>query len=472
MDPKMTSTLSLAERVGQFASQYALSQVSAEGVLRAKLSILDSTGVALAATRYDFAHKTLTALSNMGDVGNAPVIGMPTRLSVRDSMLLNGALIHGVDFDDSHQYAAFHPTSSAYTCALGTVHHLGGTGEDVLAAYILGIEVMTRVGAAASGFFQPLGFHPTGYCGAFGCSVAAAWLMGANASQHAHAQGIVLSGACGSMEFLAEGAWTKRLHPGQAAVAGFQAAALALQGFVGPRMPYEGRFGLYRSLFGEERGKAVNYEVVAAELGEVWQVEDMACKPYPACHYTHSCADGIFALMKAGLKVQDIERITVKVAREEMPIVCEPIERKRRPQTGYEAKFSIPYTVALCLITGKHGLAQFEDESLLHRQDVLDVCDKVVCMVDEDAVFPRHFSSDITVELKNGDRLHRREEENRGCVDKPLSPEDIMEKYMENALLVMNERRAKNVMDMIMNLEKCGDVGELSRLLVGGTVQR
>src|SRR5207247_5188467 len=101
--PHLSPAATLSERVGQFASKFALSQVSKEGVLRAKLSILDSTGVALAATRHDFAHKTLTGLSNMGDRGTAPAIGMPTSLTVRDSMLMNGALIHGVDFDDSHQ---------------------------------------------------------------------------------------------------------------------------------------------------------------------------------------------------------------------------------------------------------------------------------------------------------------------------------------------------------------------------------
>lgn len=462
---------SLSERVGQFASGYELAQVSEEGVLRAKLSILDATGVALASTRYDFAHHTLTGLSGMGDRGDAPVIGMPTQLTVRDSMLMNGALIHGIDYDDSHNWGAFHPTASAYPCVLGTAYHLGTTGRELLAAYVLGIEVMVRVGAAAPGFFQPAGFHPTSYAGAFGCAVAAGWLMGLTPAQHAHAQGIVLSAVSGSMEFLAEGAWTKRLHPGQAAVAGFQAAALAKQGFIGPRMAYEGRFGLYRSLF-KEKASECNFEVVAAELGARWQVEDMAVKPYPACHYTHSCADAIFALVMAGLRAEDVEKVIVKVPAEEMPIVCEPIERKRRPQTGYDAKFSIPYSVALCLVTGKHGLDQFDDASLLHRKDMLDLCDRVFCEVDTDADFPRHFSSDVTVELKSGKQLHHREERNRGCVDRPLSPEDITGKFLENATRAVSERRARSLMDMIMHIERIERVDEMGRLLAGTSVPR
>ena len=456
---------SLSERVGKFASEFKLSQVSEEGVLRAKLSILDAIGVAMASTRYDFAHKTHTGIAAMGDVGNAPVIGMPTRLSVRDSMLMNGALVHGIDYDDSHNWAAFHPTASAFPCVLGTAHHLGASCSDMLAAFILGIEVMTRVGGAASGWFQPAGFHPTGHVGAFGCAVAAGWLMGHNPAQHANAQGIVLSAASGSMEFLAEGAWTKRLHPGQAAVAGFQASMLAQQGFIGPRMAYEGRFGLYRSLFGE-RGRNANFEAVAAELGDVWQVEHMAVKPYPACHYTHSCADAIFELMKKGLKAQDVEVVNVKVAKEEMPIVCEPIEKKRRPLTGYEAKFSIPYTVALCLTTGKHGLFEFDDESLLTRMDMLDLCDRVVCEVDIEADFPRHFSSDVTVKLKNGKTMHHREELNRGCVDRPLSPADICGKFMENASLTMNQNKATELMNTILNIEKVHRVSDLVGLVV------
>ncbi len=465
------SRCSVSELVGRFASEFALEQVSQEGVHRAKLSILDSTGVALASTRYDFAHKMLTGVTSMGDQGNAPVIGLPTQLSVRDSMLMNGALIHGIDFDDSHNFGVFHPTASAFPCALGMAHHRSQTPREMLAAYILAVEVMVRVGAAAPGYFQPAGFHPTSWAGAFGCAVGAGWLLGLTPAQHAHAQGIVLSAASGSMEFLAEGAWTKRLHPGQAAIAGFQAAMLAKQGFIGPRLPYEGRFGLYRSLFGK-RGEDCDVGIVTAGLGQKWEVEDMAVKPYPACHYTHSCADAVFALVQAGLKVADIEKITVKVAAQAMPIVCEPIARKRRPKTGYEAKFSLPYTIALCLLTGKHGLQQFDDESLLHRQDMLELCDKVKCELDTEADFPRHFSSDLTVWLKSGKQLHHREEMNRGCVDRPLSAEDITGKYYENATLVMNQRSARNLMETIMNLEHLTDLGDFGQILSGAAVSR
>jgi len=170
--------------------------------------------------------------------------------------------------------------------------------------------------------------------------------------------------------------------------------------------------------------------------------------------------------MKKGLKAQDVEVVNVKVAIEEMPIVCEPIEKKRRPRTGYEAKFSIPYTVALCLTTGKHGLSEFDDESLLTRMDMLELCDRVVCEVDNEADFPRHFSSDVTVKLKNGKTMHHREELNRGCVDRPLSPADICGKFMENARLTMNQNKATELMNIILNLEKIHRVSDLVGLVV------
>jgi 2-methylcitrate dehydratase PrpD len=401
-------------------------------VLRAKLSILDAIGVAMASTRYDFAHKTHTGIAAIGDVGNAPVIGMPTRLNVRDSMLMNGALVHGIDYDDSHNWAAFHPTASAFPCVLGTAHHLGATCSDMLAAFILGIEVMTRVGGAASGWFQPAGFHPTGHVGAFGCAVAAGWLMGHNPAQHANAQGIVLSAASGSMEFLAEGAWTKRLHPGQAAVAGFQAAMLAQQGFIGPRMAYEGRFGLYRSLFGE-RGRNANFEAVAAELGDVWQVEHMAVKPYPACHYTHSCADAIFELMRKGLKAQDVEVVNVKVAIEEMPIVCEPIEKKRRPRTGYEAKFSIPYAIAVAMIRGDAGLNDYQ-EDVVHDPRIIAIANKITYIVDPNNPYPNQFTGHIRATLKDGSVREHAQGFFRGGKDAPMSIEALEKKYVANCV--------------------------------------
>jgi 2-methylcitrate dehydratase PrpD len=176
--------------------------------------------------------------------GNTPVIGVATKLSMRDAMLMNGILIHGLDYDDTHAAGVIHATASTFPCALGSAAQTGLDGEALLTAYVAGMEVGTRLASVAKGGFHQVGFHPTGLIGAFACTLVAGRLFGLNAAQMAMAQGIALSVGSGSMEFLQDGAWTKRMHPGWAGVAGVTAATLARHGFKGPRATYEGRFGV------------------------------------------------------------------------------------------------------------------------------------------------------------------------------------------------------------------------------------
>src|SRR5262249_5608964 len=161
--------------------------------------------------RYDFAQVALEALLRFG-TGSSVAIGFADRLSIRDAVLLNGVLIHGIDYDDTHLVSVVHPTSSCLPTAL-VAADLDLSGRDLLLAYILGVEVAARIGAVAKGELNQSGFHPTGLVAAFGTAVAAGKLYGLDARQMADAQGIVLSMASGTREYSTEGAWTKRLHP-------------------------------------------------------------------------------------------------------------------------------------------------------------------------------------------------------------------------------------------------------------------
>ena len=178
------------------------------------------------------------------------------------------------------------------------------------------------------------------------------------------AQGIALSAASGSLEFLKDGAWTKRMHPGWAAVAGFTARRLARHGFVGPREAYEGRFGLFASHLGAHAAD-IDLSLATAGLGEIWEVAKVTVKPIPACHFTHACADAAAILRgKHGFKIADIRSVRALVPREVVKTVCEPVATKKRPQNSYDAQFSIPYIVATALARGRFGLAHLEEAAL------------------------------------------------------------------------------------------------------------
>ena len=183
------------------------------------------SGCGLAATGYEFARATLAGARALGGDGPCAVIGSATRLPLRDAALVNGVLLHGLDFDDSNFLGILHPTVACLPAALGVGQMRGATGRDMLTAYVAGMEAAIRIGAAARGIFHHIGFHATGLVAHFSSAIVAGKLMGLDADALISAQGITASTSAAVQVFLEEGAWTKRLHPAWGAVAGITAAA-------------------------------------------------------------------------------------------------------------------------------------------------------------------------------------------------------------------------------------------------------
>jgi len=441
----------LAEELSLFALQLSHGAIPAAVRERAKHLILDSVGIALASTRYPFAAVSLSALDDLGS-GEAAVIGFGRRLALRDAVLMNGILIHGLDFDDTHTRGVIHATCSSFPCALALADHHDMDGKVLLAAYVAAMETATRVGAVAKGGFHQAGFHPTGLVGAFGCALAAAKLLGLDPERATMAQGIVLSMASGSLEFLEDGAWTKRMHPGWAGVAGITAATLAKHGFVGPRAAYEGRFGLYANYL---RGStAPDLTPATEQLGTRWQIDEVAVKPIPACHFAHAAADAAIALHNSGgFSGEAIRRVRVLVPKETVEIVCEPLGNKRAPANSYDAQFSIPYIVATGLLKGRFTLAELEDAAL-RDPAVLSVASRVDYEADPASTFPRHYPGEVIVETSDGRSLRHREAVNRGNAERPLSNAEIVGKFRDNARHAVSQERADAIGDAVLNLDR------------------
>jgi 2-methylcitrate dehydratase PrpD len=447
----------IAETLAAFAADLSADDIPAPVLERAKYLILDAVGIALASTHFDFAHRSLSALTDLsGGMGDMPVIGLPARLQLRDAILMNGILVHGLDYDDTHAAGVIHATASCFPCSLGVAARVGLSGRDLLAAYLVGVEVGARLGAVAKGGFHQVGFHPTGLLGAFACALIAGRLYGLNARQLALAQGITLSVCSGSLEFLQDGAWTKRMHPGWAGVAGVTAASLARHGFVGPREAYEGRFGLYASHLGS-LAKNCDFGLATAGLGSTWELAKVSVKPMPACHFTHACADAAVILRDThGLKPSDIRSVRARVPQEVVKTVCEPVATKQRPQNSYDAQFSIPYIVATALVHGGFGLQHLEDAALADPE-VLALARNVHYEVDPQSPFPKYYSGEVIVMTRDGRELRHREEMNRGASDRPITNADVEKKFMENAALSVSPARAAQIRDLVLSLDKCHD---------------
>jgi 2-methylcitrate dehydratase PrpD len=423
--------MTLSTELGSFAAGLHWEDIPVKARERAKHLVLDAIGCGLAARRFDFAAPSLRAAAELGGAGRRAVLGQAARLPLRDAVLANGILMHGLDYDDTHTEGIVHLTVSALPAALGVAAELGLHGRDLLAAYVAALEAGARIGAAAKGAFHQVGFHPTGVVGAFACALAAGKLQGLDAEGLARAQGIALSVAAGSLEFLEDGAWTKRFHPGWAAVGGITAAAYAKQGFVAPPAPYEGRFGLFQSYLGSLASDS-DMKRIGKDLGATWETLQVAVKPYPACHFVHAFIDAALELRRAGVRAEEVERITALVPAEVIKTVCEPAAAKRRPANDYDARFSIPYVVAAALRAGRFGLAEL-DAAALRDPATLALAAKVDYEIDARSTFPRHYCGEIAVRLVGGKEMRHREAVNRGCAERPLSNADIEAKFAANA---------------------------------------
>ncbi|MDH3700189.1 MAG: MmgE/PrpD family protein [Alphaproteobacteria bacterium] len=442
----------ISERLAGFAHALRYDDIPEAVRARAKFLILDGVGIAFASTHYDFSNRILAGIRDLSGPGGCSVIGLADRLPLRDAVLMNGALVHGLDYDDTHMAAIVHATSSCFPCALGVAEQLDVHGRDLLAAYVVGMEAAIRIGAAAQGGFHDVGFHPTGVIGHFATAMIAGRLFGLDPGGIAAAQGIAGSTAAGSQEFLSEGAWNKRIHPGWAGGAGITAASLAKNGFVAPSQPYEGRFGLFKAYLGE-RERQVDYAAITDGLGTRWETPEMAIKPYPTCHFTHSIADSALALRREhDLAAEDIARIRALIPRETVELISEPVANKKRPSSDYDAKFSTQYITACCFVRGRLGLAELEPEAL-NDPEILAVADKVECEADTNSAFPTFFSGGVVVTTRDGRELVHHERVNRGAGDRALTGEEITEKFMENMALVTTVERARAVRDLVLGLD-------------------
>ena len=450
-----------AQRLAEFAAGLRIESIPAPVLHRAKLLILDALGCGLASNAYGFADVAVAGAVALGGEGPCSVIGRAVRLPVRDAALVNGMLIHGLDFDDTHLGSIIHATAACLPTALSFGEAQGVDGRTMLAAYAAGMETAIRVGAAAKGGFHHTGFHATGVVAHFSASVIAAKLLGLPAEAITAAQGIAASTASGVQVFLEEGAWTKRMHPGWAAVAGITAARLAECGFKAPTRPYEGKFGLFDTHL-QHPGAPIDVGAELDSLGQVWELAETAIKPYPVCHFIHGCADAAIDLHRQ-VRPTEIARVEAFLPRDTMPIVAEPAAAKRHPSNEYEAKFSAQFVVATCLLKGAIGLADLLPAAL-ESAETLDLAGRVACFMDPDSAFPTYFSGGVKLVMRDGQELFRHVRVNSGAGERALDADGVSRKFMASATMAVPRDQAERIQDAVLSLET-RTVGDLAALL-------
>jgi len=458
---ELLAEASYAAEMAQFVQSLRYEELPRAVVESAKLHLLDTLGICLAASRLEAGQIVTQVVGAWEGKPESTVIGARDKVFAAAAALANGTLAHSLDYDDTHTASIVHPSAAVVPAALAVGEALGSDGRAVLTAAVAGYEVAIRIGLAAPGQFHDRGYHATPICGTFGAALVAGKLLGLDAARLAHALGLCGSQAAGIQEFLVDGSWAKRLHPGWAAFGGIISAQLAQRGFRGPQRVFEGRFGLYATHLGPGR---FDPQKLTAGLGRVWETTQIALKPYPCCHLLHGAIDAALHLKRQhALNPADIAAVECRLPERTIHIVCEPEVVKRRPPTPYAAMFSATYAVAVALLAERAGLDEFSEEKI-RQPEVLELAAKVSYAVDAEAEFPKYFPGWVRIRMKDGRLYEHKERINRGHPENPLSAEEVRAKFRENACQALPAGQVEAIIDRVASLERLDNVAELLAL--------
>lgn len=450
---------SVARALARFVRALRLPDLPPAVVEQSALLTLDTLGSCLASASMDYGLSVSRTAVALGGEPRSSVIGTASKVAPANAVLANGTLAHGLDFDDTREGAIVHTGCVAVPTALAVAESLGSSGAATLEAVTAGVEVMCRVGLAVPGQFHARHFHPTSLAGSFGAAAAAGKLLGLDEDQMVRAFGICGSQAGGIIEYLGDGSWTKRLHPGWAAHAGVVAAMLARDGFTGPERVFEGEHGFYAA-FGGGHDPARLAEQVGS-LGDAWEILELTYKPYPCGSIAHPYMDCAARLRERHrMRPEEIERIRCATAAGPVPRLWEPLADKHRPKNGYAAKFSLPYLLATILVKGRVGLAEFTDEAAAD-ETVLRVASRVTYNLDDTIDYPRQFVGRVRVELAGGRIVEEKQDRPRGGPDLPMSREDLVGKFRGNAELRLPPAKVERVIEAATALAGAPGLGPL-----------
>jgi len=442
----------VTDRLAQFITETEFSTVSEQTRANAKLHILDTLGTALAGSDQPVATIALDYCKRLGASQEATIWGTASKAAVSTAAFADGLFAHALDFDDWDAFIHVgHPTSMLMGAALPLAESIGASGQDLLKAYVLGIEVICKLAANCPNV-QDRGFHSTPVWGSLGAAVACASLLRLDAAKLKAALGIAASAAGGIHR--QQGSMVKPFHAGNAARNGAEAAILAAAGFTADAAILEALRGFCDTFFGPG---TCNYEKMIENIGQPYFLES----PGLGLKW-HPCSAPQFLAADAALHLKHEHNIQYdNVAKIEVSIPPLRYQRHYAPEvnTGLRGKFAINYVVAMCILDGKLELATFTDERV-NQVRVQEALSKVQVICDETIPEPGPYCP-VTVELKNGTRLSYTAKIAKGDPRNPMSESEVTEKFRGNAKLVISDKQAQEVIAQVHKLESIDNIKTL-----------
>ena len=388
--------------------------------------LVDVAGLCVAARHSDY----VSALKKSFDAGGpCTAFGHAETFSPEDAALLNGTAAHGEDFDDTFEGGPVHSGAVIVPAVLAACERFGLNGRRALLGVATGVETMCRLSLVAPKLIHKAGFHPTAVLGTIAATLSVSKALQLNAKQTVDALGIAGSMAGGIIEYLAEGAWTKRLHAGWAAHAGLHAARIAREGFTGPRTVLEGSHGLF---FAFAHASDLDYEKLTQDFGKNWLMTGLTFKPYATGTMNQPYIDCALRLARKGFAAEDVAGVQCETAEGYVHRLWEPLAAKQRPANDYAAKFSTPFNIAVAFVTGGAGFEAFSERTVRDER-ILGLAGKVRYQVDPQNPYPKRYTGHVKMTLKDGRVFEERQPHIRGGVHEPLSREELERKFRGNA---------------------------------------
>lgn len=388
-------------------------------------TVLDTIGLSIASVGTDYGVAVRKAAP---DTGVCTVFGSSAAQDAFSAALINGTTGHGEDYDNTYEGCPVHSGVVIVPALTAAGETWGLPADRVALGMAVGIEVMCRLGALADKGVHSAGFHPTSVLGAVSAAAGISAALGHTARQTRDAMGVAASMSSGIIEYLADGSWTKRMHPGWAAQSGLRAAAMGGAGFRGPVTVFEGTHGLFKAF---APSLAPNFEEFLSDLGHRWEAARVAFKPYACGTMTQPYIDCAVRLAEQGIALDDIDQIVCRVGEGTVHRLWEPLGLKQNPPTAYAAKFSGPYCVAAGLLFRDAGLAQFTEDTI-RDPALLALAAKVTFEVDPANEYPVNYTGHVAIRLKNGREFEENQLQMRGGARQPMTRDDLMRKCAAN----------------------------------------
>ena len=445
--------------MSEFVIETPASAIPAAVMDAARDALIDTLGVAIVGTTEEVGEIALRYVADMQARREASVWGTHVETTMAEAAFVNGIIGHALDYDDVHSNVHGHPSTTMVPAALAAGEATGASGEALLAAYAIGLDVAGKIGTAlGSGHYQR-GWHATATAGIFGSTAAAGRLLGLDVKQMRHALGIAASQASGLIKNF--GTMTKPFHAGHAARCAVQAALLARAGLTADTSIFDGDDSFLKT-YGEKDSQPLG--PLVDKLGRPWEAVEpgLSFKRWPCCYCNHRPLGVLLEMIKQhGIKGEEVQAVEIG-----FPPGSDTALIHTNPQTGLEGKFSIEYVAAACLLDGKVGIDTFTDV-MVNRPQVRALMQKVKRYRIEDS---KMYSgavgyNDVMVRTSKGEYRVR---ENRapGSPDWPMTPAERDEKFLDCAGRVLGDVGARRVLELAVGIRGLDNVAKLARAMV------